>query len=212
MSEKGSEVQELSSLYLDIIHKLNSIATPDWLQLDLTFQQMKVLYILKQKGTLTMSELHEELGVSMPTITGIVNRLIERRDGKPLLTRETSPEDRREVRAKLTEAGIEVTEMVGELSPKVLEGTFARLGDKELQAARQVLDMLRTAAEQQKKDSHSTQNSTNEANMRRNRRNNRKQAATQVERENSGFNVAPNGLSNGTVRRFDTYSTRPILT
>jgi|GEM_PF-990348 len=212
MTQKGSEVQELSSLYLDIIHKLNSIVTPDWLQLDLTFQQMKVLYILKQKGTLTMSELHEELGVSMPTITGIVNRLIERRDGKPLLTRETSPEDRREVRAKLTEAGLEVTEMVGELSPRVLEGTFARLGDKDLQVARQVLDILSVAADQQKKDSSNDQNSTSEGNARRNRRTTRRQATAQAERENSGFNGASNGLANGAARRFDTYSTRPILT
>src|SRR5947209_20617672 len=105
MADRATRVKELSDAYFEILRDLNSSNIPEWLQLDLTFQQMKVLYILKQNGPLKMHDLSQKLKVTMPTITGIVNRLIERKGGAPLLTRMVRPEDRREVWAHLTSTG-----------------------------------------------------------------------------------------------------------
>ncbi len=216
MSKNEPEVKELASLYLNLLHKLNSAATPDWLHLDLTFQQMKVLYILKQKGPLKMSELHKELGVSMPTITGIVNRLIERKDGTPLLARETSPEDRREVWARLTEAGTAVTQMVGQTNQQVLDNLFARMTEQDLQATRQALTILTQTIDQAKESSNGhTAMVEIPTPINGNGRRGRKPGKRQIE-QNDGelettkiLNPAGSGVSG---RRFDSYSTRPILT
>jgi DNA-binding MarR family transcriptional regulator len=216
LSEKSLEAQELSSMYLEILHRLNAAVTPDWLHLDLTFQQMKVLYILKQNGPLKMSELHGKLGVSMPTITGIVNRLIERRDGKPLLVRETSPEDRREVRARLTSAGLEVTEMVGELDANLLNDIFVRFTEQERSEAKAFLNRFIQTIQQY---THDTTNGEaeaveNKSAVSKGAKRNRRIAAS----ETSGSGEAESGnlmaavVTNGVTRRFDTYSTRPILT
>jgi DNA-binding MarR family transcriptional regulator len=156
MAENLVQVQEVANLYLDIMQNLNISVTPEWLQLDLTFQQMKMLYILKQHGTLKMKELHEKLGVSMPTITGIVNRLIERKDGIPLLSRETSPDDRREVWARLTLAGVETTETLNELNTKLVEHAIHRLGHTELKGLQAGLQALLMAVQDLRQETGTT--------------------------------------------------------
>jgi DNA-binding MarR family transcriptional regulator len=214
VSEKSVEAQELSIMYLEILHKLNAAITPDWLHLDLTFQQMKVLYILKQKGPLKMSELHERLGVSMPTITGIVNRLIERRDGKPLLVRETSPGDRREVRARLTPAGLEVTEMVGELDENLLSDIFVRFTEQERDEAKTFLNHLSQTIQQYSNDlAHTVADSANtKPDAPKTARRNRRKAEESNLAEAGSSSLVTAVVNNGVTRRFDTYSTRPILT
>lgn len=150
MADRTSRIQEVTGLYLQILQQLNNHSVPQWLELDLTFQQMKVLYVLKQHGPLRMSELSGELKVSMPTITGIISRLVERRDGEPLVARVTSAEDRREVRAHLTKAGLQVTEQLDELNRKTLTSTLAQLTDGEMEDARAGLNHISTALTEQR--------------------------------------------------------------
>jgi DNA-binding MarR family transcriptional regulator len=173
MAENLVQVQEVANLYLDIMQNLNISVTPEWLQLDLTFQQMKVLYILKQHGTLKMKELHEKLGVSMPTITGIVNRLIERKDGIPLLSREASPDDRREVWAKLTLAGVETTETLNELNTKLVEHAINRLGHTELNGLKAGLQALLRAVQDLRQEAGTSKSdlAASGGRLRSNRRN-----------------------------------------
>ncbi len=149
MTERSSRVEEVTSLYLQILQQLNNNSVPKWLELDLTFQQMKVLYILKQKGPTKMSRLSKELKVSMPTITGIVSRLVERRETEPLVTRVTSLEDRREVQAQLTEAGVRVTEQLDSLNHKLMSQALAQLTDGELEDARIGLNHVNIALSEQ---------------------------------------------------------------
>src|SRR5947209_1118693 len=120
MVDRTTRVSEISSNYFQILQQLNSSNMPEWLQLDLTFQQMKVLYILRTHGKLKMRKLSEQLGVTMPTITGIVNRLIERKDGVALLYRSVSPKDRREVWAQLTDEGNEALELLNKINNNLL--------------------------------------------------------------------------------------------
>ncbi|NWJ45958.1 MAG: MarR family transcriptional regulator [Chloroflexi bacterium] len=208
MSEKSKDSQELSQLYQRAFQQLNAAATPDWLQLDLTFQQMKVLYIIRQFGSLTMSELHEHLQVSMPTITGIVNRLIERRNGTPLLVRETSPEDRREVRASLTDAGLEVTNMVGALKTAVLQEVFNTMSEEELRITHKVFNRFCELSEQQRHNVESNGGKKAEP-VEDNNGNRRKRRRLMGVRETANSNAS--SITSNHLR-FDSYSTRPILT
>jgi DNA-binding MarR family transcriptional regulator len=168
MSDRASRIQEVTGLYFQILQQLNRHNIPEWLELDLTFQQMKVLYILRQTGGLTMSELSNRLGVSMPTITGIISRLVERTErsvknkkgGKnktiekieikeALVERKTSPEDRREVKAFLTEAGQKITEQLDELNRKLMAQALAQLTDGEMEDARAGLSHVANAVSEQ---------------------------------------------------------------
>ena len=149
MADRSSHVREVSDLYIQVLQELNRNSVPYWLELDLTFQQMKVLYLLKQKGPLKMSELSKRLGVSMPTITGIISRLVDRGHGSALVTRAASVQDRRQVWAHLTEAGTAVTEQLDKLNRQLLESSLAQLSDSELEAARNGLSYLVTAVKEQ---------------------------------------------------------------
>lgn len=203
MAENQTQVQEVTNLYFEILQHLNMSTTPEWLQLDLTFQQMKVLHILKHNGTLKMKELHEKLGVSMPTITGIVNRLIERKDGVPLLARETSPEDRREVWARLTPAGVETTEMLNELNAKLVEKAIARLNDHDLSTVKSSLQTFLNVVIDQRRDMGENVNvrPSQERPPRIKRPYNRHVSITTVSSDGNGHNGS---------RRFDTLSTQAV--
>jgi DNA-binding MarR family transcriptional regulator len=135
MVERADQIKEVSELYFQVLQELNQQSVPRWLELDLTFQQMKVLYLLKQSGPLKMSDLSRMLGVSMPTITGIISRLVERGENQPLVTRATSLQDRRQVWAHLTEEGRTITEYLDSMNREALEKSLAHLTDNQLEAA-----------------------------------------------------------------------------
>lgn len=142
MTQQNPLVDEVTTLYAQIYQQLNHRAIPQWLELDLTFQQMRVLYLLKEKGPQKMSELSTALKVSMPTITGIISRLIERKNSQPLVERVTSPEDRRQVWAHLTPAGQKVTEMMDELNRFMLTEALSALDQSSIEQARAGLNFI----------------------------------------------------------------------
>jgi hypothetical protein len=85
----------------------------------------------------------------MPTITGIVNRLINRRNGVALLLRVISPEDRREVWAHLTEAGLEATEMLHQSNSRLLENALVQLSEADLESIYEPFSRLYEAVTEQ---------------------------------------------------------------
>ena len=85
-------------------------AAPQWLAQELTFSQLRVLFLLRDEGAFTMSHLAETLGVTSATASGIVDR-IERRG---LVERLHRSDDRRVVECALTDEGLRlVREMAG---------------------------------------------------------------------------------------------------
>ncbi len=150
MADRTTRIHEVTEMYLQIVQQLNQHTVPEWLKLDLTFQQMKVLYILKQKGPLKMSVLSRELHVSMPTITGIISRLAERGDSPALVARVSSVEDRRQVWAHLTGAGREVTEHLDSLNTRLLGNALAQLTDGEMEDSRAGLRHILQALSEQR--------------------------------------------------------------
>lgn len=94
-------------------------AGPDVVLPDLTGQQLRVLLLVMRKPGVGAGEVGQSLGVSAPTATGIVERLVDR----GLLQRGQDPVDRRMRPLTLTTAG-EAT--LGELDA-ANEAMFARL-------------------------------------------------------------------------------------
>lgn len=72
-----------------------------WAELGLTTTQLRVLFLVGAAPGVTAGELASRLGVTPPTISGIVDRLVK----MGLMRREDDDADRRLVRNHLTDAG-----------------------------------------------------------------------------------------------------------
>ncbi len=151
MPDRTDRVREISDTYYEILQQLNYSHLPEWLHLDLTFQQMKILYILKLSGKLKMRDLSLRMRVTMPTITGIVNRLIERKDETPLLSRSISSEDRREVWAQLTPAGEEALDLLNKINFGLLQEAMSQLSEADLESIQAPFGRLLEAIKDQKR-------------------------------------------------------------
>jgi DNA-binding MarR family transcriptional regulator len=112
-----------------------------WARVDLTMPQLKVLLLLGERGSARVSWLAEQMAVSPPNITGILDRL-ERRGW---IGRQSDRVDRRVVRVVLTEAGravlTELCSASAERSAPCLQGLPAA-SRRQLKAS---LDELATA-------------------------------------------------------------------
>lgn len=105
MGMKAESRDELLESVLLIAEKafreLFPILPKEWLSLDLTMPQLKVVLLLFVGGPTRMSVIASALGVSLATATGVADRLVERE----LVIRESDPDDRRVVLCRLSDKG-----------------------------------------------------------------------------------------------------------
>lgn len=85
--------RELWDLYLKAIHNAGIGDIKAWTKLNLTMPQLKVLMLLNHSDNLTITQLAEDLSVSLPNMTGIIDRLVQQN----LVKRVQSDKDRRVV-------------------------------------------------------------------------------------------------------------------
>jgi DNA-binding MarR family transcriptional regulator len=88
-----------------------------------------------QKDVMKVSEISQKLQVTPPTVTQIINTL--ERDG--LVERTFDPEDRRSVKIKLTQKGVEATFQARNAFSETFTGLIDFLGEKE---SDQLADLL----------------------------------------------------------------------
>jgi DNA-binding MarR family transcriptional regulator len=111
-----------------VLLRLADVHTPEFVEIDLTMPRAKVLYLLRVTGELRMSELSTRLGVSLPTISGLVDRLVE----GGLATRRDDPDDRRQVIVAITSAGIALLDRFRDLSARQMRRLLDVLDDPDL--------------------------------------------------------------------------------
>lgn len=105
---------------------------------------LHVLYLLGSDGDMTMSRLAEQLGVSLPNVTGIVDRMEER----GFVERGRDPEDRRVVTVRATAGGHEAVGEIDQIRREAMRSILTRLtADQQRRALRTFTDM-RAAAEE----------------------------------------------------------------
>jgi DNA-binding MarR family transcriptional regulator len=112
--------------------------------MELTMAQFKIVLILYVGGTAKMSLLASQLDVSLPTTTGIVDRLVER----GLVEREEDVADRRVVLCKLSEKG---NQMFGGLWQTARDGVrdlLMAVPEEKLPLVDQALKILSEAGQQ----------------------------------------------------------------
>lgn len=103
---KTKPPSELYHLLDSLFHHLRSRISEEWMDVDLTMPQVRVMFALHRNGVSRMSVIASLLGVSLPNSTGLVDRLVE----KNLVVRKTGTDDRRSVSCELSEKGQELVE------------------------------------------------------------------------------------------------------
>ena len=128
MADRSALMDEVLREYELLNARMASFSGPTFLGLDITMAQAKVLHVVRATGSLPMSDLVARLGVTVPTVTGIVDRLVERE----LVVRRGTPDDRRRVTIEITPSGVELIDGMRDLSAGQLLGLLAVMDNDEL--------------------------------------------------------------------------------
>jgi DNA-binding MarR family transcriptional regulator len=105
----------LDSIMSDIAGIMRHVAdwhVPEFLAVDVTMSQAKLLYLVTAQPGIVMSALAAQLGVSLSTVSGLVDRLVEH----GYLDRREDPADRRQQRVTVTPEGASVVERMREMN------------------------------------------------------------------------------------------------
>ena len=112
-------------------------------QLDVPIGQMKTLFILWTAGKpQTMGQLAQALGVSLGSVTGLIDGLVQR----GLVRREEDPDDRRQKLARLTPSATTRLRRMEHERSLIAGRLLRRMQLDDLRALRQGLVALATAA------------------------------------------------------------------
>jgi len=109
----------------------------------ISMPQLRCLHLIAGAGELRMSRLVAQLGVSISTVSGLVDRLVDH----GFVSRRDDPNDRRQVVLSATSAGIEFLDRMRELSNAQFRGLIELLTPDELRTVRRSIEILSTAAE-----------------------------------------------------------------
>lgn len=102
--------------------------------------QSGVLFLLKQKNHLKMSELSRLLGIDNSAITRVIDRL----EKNKLVKREMNPTDRRQYLIGITEKGKKDIEIVGEIATQTNEKIKEGFSEEEIGVFLKVLRAFET--------------------------------------------------------------------
>lgn len=137
MEEVAGQARRIAALVPQIARNLRLAALVESVRHGLTTAQLMALFILRDAGAdgLPVSQLAHDLGVSVPTVTGMADRLVD----TGMLKRVHSETDRRVVLLGLSREGLKVAEKLWE----VLEELITRiLRDMSPEARRAIADAV----------------------------------------------------------------------
>ena len=142
--ERATLTRQVLDLQIELYRSLRPAR--EWLEIDLTMPQMKVLFILDWEEAASMSKLAASLGVTLSTMTGIVDRLVEH----GLLQRQENPQDRRLVLCRLTAAGAATVERLHQAGRDRLASVLSELSLSDLRTVAVGFDVLAQAARRER--------------------------------------------------------------
>jgi DNA-binding MarR family transcriptional regulator len=141
-NNRPAVVDEVIAGYEALMQRLADSHTPEFLEIAVTMPQAKLLYLLGALGELHMSDLVARLGVSLSTISGLVDKVVD----QGLASRRDDVTDRRQVVVALTPAGKAFIDRFRELNARQMRELLELLDDGELARVRDALAILDAAA------------------------------------------------------------------
>ncbi len=140
---KEARIERISALHAALYRSIIASNPRPWIELDLTMQQLKVLLLLHFTGPHNVSTLAERLGVRLPTVTGVLDRLVEH----GLIVRDHDRHDRRVVQVRLSPEGGRLIERLHSSNLAILTRLLQRLEAGDLDALERGLLALKRVQE-----------------------------------------------------------------
>ena len=128
--------------YRELVERLSAVHQPAFPESSVTMAQMRVLMLLSVVGEARMSDLWPKLGISLSSLSSLVERLVE----ADLAQRREDERDRRNVLVSLTPAGAEVLDNLQELGVRHLHELLALLDETGLRKVNETIELLVGAA------------------------------------------------------------------
>jgi DNA-binding MarR family transcriptional regulator len=130
VSEVSSRMLEIEAAFDDInaVWEHGPEGIPDWIGQELTFSQMRLLFLLHRYGPSPVSHVAEWFGVGLPAASGIVDR-VERHG---LVSRQHRLDDRRVVECRLTDSGRQLVDEIGGVQRRQMRQLLGVLTEDEL--------------------------------------------------------------------------------
>ena len=144
--DRAKLIQEIIQLQRQIGYALRQYAPEVWMDLSLTIGQLKSLIFIDFEGSTNLKKLATAMGVTPPSMTAIVDRLV----GQGLVSRQDNPEDRRMLVLKTTDEGKALLAKLREREISLMSGILTQLSLEELSALAQGFTALSRAAEYDK--------------------------------------------------------------
>jgi DNA-binding MarR family transcriptional regulator len=124
--------------------RLGAASASEWLRLDLSSAQIKLLFWLASAGEQPMSQVARALGIGMPAATSLVDKLVDHR----LATREHSPVDRRVVLVRATDEGHTLVARLRQINEDEWRQVLARVPEEALPALSGAIAVLTKALQE----------------------------------------------------------------
>jgi DNA-binding MarR family transcriptional regulator len=128
VDERVTQLQRILDCTSALFRSLHSGQDQAWLSVELTMPQLKALMCVTENNGATHGQIARSLGVTLSTITGIVDRLVDH----GLVLRREDPEDRRITRVLPTPAGARLVNMLLRYRNEQLTALLSQLSADEL--------------------------------------------------------------------------------
>jgi DNA-binding MarR family transcriptional regulator len=125
--QRGATTDEVLAAFAEFRPRLDSLHMPDFLGLDITMTQAKIVLLVVGSQELHMSELVRRLGTSLSTVSGHVERLVE----QGLIARRDDPADRRQVLVMPTPAALDLADRFDQINSRQLRMLMDTLSSEE---------------------------------------------------------------------------------
>lgn len=141
-SSREDLVESAVAVYENLVHRVACAHASEFVGVAVTMSQAKVLYLVQAEPDMRMSDLARRLAVSLPSMSGVVDRLVD----QGMLSRRDDPADRRQALIRVTAAGVGQLELVRELNVRQVRALLAHLEPAELAVVERALGILVEAA------------------------------------------------------------------
>ena len=125
-----ASVDEALAGYKRVHRALLTSTASRWRDLDISMQQLRAIYVLRDEEVATVGRLAELFNISLPAASILADRLV--RAG--YVDRNDDPADRRRVLLTLTRAGVQLVTELQEGSHLLLRRWMSRLSPEDLAA------------------------------------------------------------------------------
>ncbi|MCY8086441.1 MarR family transcriptional regulator [Bacillus sonorensis] len=142
------EEKETWVLYMKVLTAAGLGDVSEWMKLDISMPQMKVLMLLNNHGKLKVSEIAEKMGASLPNMTGLLGRL-EQAD---FIKRMHSETDRRTIVVELTERAKDIFRGLYKKGHEKLKKALQMLNEDEKKKVNEGLSILEKALKSNEAD------------------------------------------------------------